>query len=98
MGNIYNMISPLANRQLVDSLPEGLVGFLPIILMVLMVWVLFWKGLALWKSARLNQKYWFTALLVINTLGILEILYIFVFSRKSEPTIQTTPQQPNQTL
>ncbi|MEK6818456.1 MAG: DUF5652 family protein [Nanoarchaeota archaeon] len=39
-----------------------------------------WKGLALWKSARNNQEVWFIVLLVINTLGLLEILYLFVFS------------------
>lgn len=44
-------------------------------------WSLVWKGLALWKSAKLKQPIWFVALLVINTLGILEILYIFLFSK-----------------
>ena len=39
-----------------------------------------WKALALWKSARKGRKVWFVALLLINTLGILEILYIYVFS------------------
>ena len=98
MVNIYNMFSLLANKQLVESLPEGLLVFLPIMVMILFVWALVWKGFALWKSAKLNQKYWFIAMLVINTMGILEILYIFVFSRKSEPTAQSAPQQPNQTL
>lgn len=46
------------------------------------VWSLVWKGLALWKSARNDQRYWFLALLVINTVGILEILYLFVFASK----------------
>lgn len=48
---------------------------------VLTVWSLVWKGLALWKSARAEKKYWFVALLAVNTIGILEILYIFVFSK-----------------
>ena len=43
-------------------------------------WVFVWKGFALWKAARQGAKWWFIALLVINTLGILEILYIYVFS------------------
>ncbi|HEY4502767.1 MAG TPA: DUF5652 family protein [Candidatus Paceibacterota bacterium] len=51
---------------------------------ILIVWSLVWKGLALWKSARLNQKYWFVALLIVNTVGILEIVYIFVVARKKE--------------
>lgn len=45
-------------------------------------WTLPWKGYALWKSARRKEKWWFIALLIVNTLGLLEILYIFVFSRK----------------
>lgn len=49
------------------------------------LWTIPWKGFALWKSARLGQKWWFIALLLINTIGILEILYIFVFSRKKSP-------------
>ena len=46
------------------------------------VWSMFWKGWALWRSARLGSKKWFVALLVLNTVGILEILYIYVFSKK----------------
>ncbi len=45
------------------------------------VWVLPWKGVALWRAAKLSQKWWFIILLVVNTLGILEILYIFIFSK-----------------
>ena len=51
---------------------------------VLIVWSVVWKGLALWKAAQQGDKYWFIALLVINTVGILEILYIYVFSNKKE--------------
>jgi len=43
-----------------------------------------WKGIALWKASRLGQKYWFIALLVVNTVAILEIIYIFVIARKKE--------------
>jgi hypothetical protein len=48
------------------------------------LWTLPWKGIALWKSARQNEKWWFIVLLVVNTVGLLEILYIFVFSKKKE--------------
>ncbi len=46
------------------------------------LWSIPWKGIALWKSARGNSKGWFIALLVINTLGLLDIVYIFGFSRR----------------
>jgi len=52
-------------------------SFMPLLL----VWSLFWKGLALWKSARNDQRYWFFALLIVNTAGILDLLYLFVFAK-----------------
>ncbi|HNV97080.1 MAG TPA: DUF5652 family protein [bacterium] len=58
------------------------------IFIILMLWVLPWKAVALWKSARSSQKIWFIALLLMNTLGILEILYIFVFSKMSKKLAQ----------
>lgn len=49
------------------------------------VWSLYWKGKALWKAAHQDDIPWFIAILIINTLGILDILYLYVFSeRKSE--------------
>lgn len=52
------------------------------------LWTLPWKGVALWKAAKRNEQWWFIALLVLNTLAILEILYIYVFSRrKSQPVM-----------
>lgn len=46
----------------------------------LFAWVIAWKAMALWKAAHREQKWWFGAFLVVNTLGILEILYVYVFS------------------
>lgn len=54
------------------------------LLLALMIWSLIWKGLALWKSARLGHKPWFIVMLIINTAGILDILYLFVFSKMLE--------------
>lgn len=48
------------------------------ILIVFMVWSLFWKGLSLWHAGRKGQSKWFIALLLLNTLGILDIIYLFV--------------------
>lgn len=56
------------------------------IVIIALVWSLPWKGVALWKAAKENHKKWFIALLVFNTLAILEILYIFVFSKKKQPS------------
>ena len=51
----------------------------------ILIWSIIWKGLALWKAARLESKIWFVVLLVVNTAGILEILYLYIFSKKIEP-------------
>lgn len=50
---------------------------------VIVVWSLFWKGMALWKAATKRHLVWFVLLLIINTFGILEILYIFWLNRWS---------------
>ena len=54
------------------------------VLLLIVVWTLPWKGVSLWKAASLRDKKWFVALLVLNTLAVLEILYIFVFSKGRE--------------
>jgi hypothetical protein len=54
----------------------------PVLGAVILIWSLAWKGLALWRSAELRQKYWFMAILIVNTLGLLDILYLFVIARK----------------
>ncbi len=46
------------------------------------LWSLAWKGWALWLAARRGEKAWFIALLVINTLGVLEIVYIFAVAKQ----------------
>ena len=52
------------------------------IIIVIAIWSVIWKGIALWKSARNNQLAWFVVLLIVNTAGILEIIYIAFFQRK----------------
>lgn len=51
--------------------------YIPII-----IWTLFWKGCALWFAAKDNKKWWFVVLLILNSVGILEIVYIFVVAKK----------------
>jgi hypothetical protein len=62
-----------------DILNQG--GIFLFGMFVLIIWSFIWKGLALWQAARNGHKGWFVALLLINTVGILEILYIYVFGK-----------------
>ena len=60
-----------------------------LLIALIIVWTLAWKGVALWKSSRKGSLIWFIILLVVNTLGLLEILYIFLFSK-----ISLEPKKP----
>ena len=60
---------------------------------LLAIWSLLWQGIALWKAARNDQRYWFLALLLIHTAGILDILYLFVFA-KNKLILVSEPRQP----
>ena len=64
------------------ALPAGF-AFL---FVLLIVWSLAWKGIALWKAARNGSKPWFIVMLIINTVGILEIVYIFYFANRKKKT------------
>lgn len=52
------------------------------VLIPLLVWSVVWKGLALWRAARLKQPGWFIALLIINTASIFEIVYLLATNKK----------------
>lgn len=56
----------------------------PKILILIILWVLPWKGVSLWKAAKNGHKKWFIALLILNTLALLEIVYIFYFARRKK--------------
>ena len=56
------------------------VGLLMTLLYIFLAWSLTWKFLALWKAARKGSVPWFILLAIFNTVGILPILYIFLFS------------------
>ena len=53
-----------------------------LLLIPIIIWEFIWKGIGMWKSARNNQLGWFVAILILNTLGILPIVYIYFFQKK----------------
>lgn len=50
-------------------------------LIPLLLWSLLWKGIALWKAGRNNQAGWFTLLFLVQTLGVLDLIYILFFQK-----------------
>jgi len=73
----------LANGQAQASAP-GWIVFMLLLLPVLMIWSVIWKGIALWRAGRNNQLGWFIALMILNTLGILEIVYLLTAGKKKD--------------
>jgi hypothetical protein len=54
-----------------------------ILLLVLFLWAIPWKIYAVWLAVKHNHKQWFVALIILNTVGILEIFYVFRIAKKS---------------
>ncbi|MFA5942781.1 MAG: DUF5652 family protein [Candidatus Paceibacterota bacterium] len=70
--------------------PELMSIFIPLILVVVL-WTIVLKGYSLWYAARAGQKWWFIVLLVVNTLGILEIIYLIWYRPKSSVKEESAP-------
>ena len=56
-------------------------NILPLVILVA-IWDAVWKAIGMWKAARNRQRYWFVALLLVNSVGILPIIYIKFFQKK----------------
>jgi hypothetical protein len=73
-------------------------GLFWLLLAAVVVWTLVLKGFALWRAARNYQRYWFVALLVVNTFGILELIYLTWFRGDKDdshtPSLFNTPEGP----
>ena len=54
------------------------------VVLVVAVWELYWKAQALWRAANRGDKPWFGALLIINSIGILPIAYLYFFGKKDK--------------
>ena len=47
-----------------------------VLILLTTLWTVPWKAIALWRAARRDSKIWFVVLLLVNTLAVLEILYL----------------------
>jgi methionyl-tRNA synthetase len=56
----------------------GLLAFI----IALVIWSTIWKAFALYRAGANRSVPWFVTLFILNTAGILEILYLFVFSKR----------------
>lgn len=53
-----------------------------VMLVLLSAWEMVWKGFGLWHSAQNKQKGWYIAMLLLNTAGLLPIVYLVWFKPK----------------
>jgi len=66
-----------------ESINWGVWGGVIALIIVLAIWEMVWKGIALWKAGKNNQLGWFIAIFIFNTVGILPIVYVKFFQKKN---------------
>ena len=54
-------------------------------LAALAIWEIIWKGLGLWRAGRRNEPIWFVAILLVNSVGLLPIIYLVMTKAQSKP-------------
>ena len=59
------------------------------LLYILVVVDLILRGIALYKSARREQRVWFVALMIINSMGILPLVYLLLHKDFTVSALQT---------
>jgi hypothetical protein len=78
-------LSQLSDPQIITFMQDPKIRA---ILLLLATWEFVWKGIALWKAAKNDSRNWFIFILILNTVGILPIVYIFFFANKKKKTHQ----------
>lgn len=64
--------------------PIAVFGTFIIFLIIIGIWSVIWKGLGMWYSARDSRKGWFIVILLLNTAGILPIIYIYLIRKRKK--------------
>jgi len=58
------------------GISTGSIIAIGVIAIIMMVAIVILKGYSLWLAARSGHKWWFIILLILNTVGILELVYL----------------------
>jgi hypothetical protein len=59
-----------------------------IFIIIFTIWTILWKVYSVWTAAKNGHKRWFIALLLLNTIGILDMIYIFKVVKKDVKTVK----------
>jgi len=68
------------DQMLIESVASTMI----VVIVILGLWTIPWKIIALWRSARNGHKVWFGFIFFLNTVGILEIIYILTAGKKKK--------------
>ncbi len=83
------MWTPFSDNLFLDASGSAF-GFgtvlIAVLFIVIALWALVWKTLAVWHAARNKQRLWMIALLLVNTVGVLEIIYLAWFRKDNNAT------------
>lgn len=93
----YNSLAPTSPdtvnpEQLMAAAPIAILFFLGFFAVIVGILVL--KGFALWRAARNGHKGWFIAMLVVNLMGILEVIYLLTAGKTVPPPGPIAPSAP----
>ena len=55
-----------------------------VVFVVIVLWTMAWKGIALWRAGVNRQKIWYILLFFLSTAGVLEILYLAFFQKEKK--------------
>ena len=75
---------------------SGWAGLAPALIawvVVAIIWDAVWKGIGLWRSGRNKQPVWFVFIFLLNTLGILPIIYL-AFCQKDKARERSKAKKP----
>ena len=84
------MIHMIELESLLLGLTNTQITLLLVALIVLALWDLVWKAVAMWEAAKQGSKLWFVLLLIINSVGILPIVYLWYRGRLFGGTKKTS--------
>lgn len=96
--NIANTLNSIGSIDVKSFFGIGFGMFAVLLLVVFVVAIgsFILKAYALWTSARRGEQGWFIALLLINTMGILELVYLyFVVGKWNSSNTGTTNTSTN---
>lgn len=93
---INNFASSYQLFPMMPMIGLGVFTFGAVLIFLLIIGLFILKGYALWVAARRDDRGWFVALLIINTVGILELVYLYfvadVWHKNQKTTIVPEPK------